>query len=158
MTDAAFGELIGASRKTIFDMRKRQLLPTPLILGPALKALYARLSERAAARMGSGDGPLNLEQERAALAREQRIGHELKNAVLRGDYAEVRLLERVLASASQAVVERFEHLPARLRTACPGLPQAAIDEVMAVIADARNEWVEATISLQPKESADDAGA
>lgn len=158
MTDVAFAELIGASRKTVFDLRKRQILPTPLTLGPALKALYARLSERAAARMGSGDGPLNLEQEKAALAMQQRIGHELKNAILRGQYADIKALEQVLAAASQAVVERFDHLPGRLRTACPSMSQAAIDEVMSVIADARNEWVESTATLFPMESTNDASA
>jgi hypothetical protein len=47
-----------------------------------LLAYCARLREMAAGRQSDAGG-LDLIQERAALAREQRIGHEIKNAVSR---------------------------------------------------------------------------
>ena len=56
-------------------------------------------------------------------------------------------LAEVLASASQAVAERFDHLPGQIRRAVPTLPPAVTDQVMRVIAEARNEWVRATVAL-----------
>jgi phage terminase Nu1 subunit (DNA packaging protein) len=90
---------------------------------------------------------LDLAQERAMLAREQRISIELKNATLRGEYAPISLLAEVLAAASQAVAERFDHLPGLLRRRCPTLPQAAMNQVLEVIATARNDWARATVEL-----------
>lgn len=113
--------------------------------GEWLKAMIDRLSSGAAGR--GSDGPLDLVQERAALARAQREGVEIKNATLRGQYADVAMLAEVLGTASQAVAERFEHLPGWVRKACPDLPPEAIDAVMKIIATARNEWVAATAEL-----------
>jgi phage terminase Nu1 subunit (DNA packaging protein) len=110
-----------------------------------IQAIVSRLREQAAGR--ASDGPLDLAQERAALAREQRMGIEIKNAVLRGEYAAVTLLAEVLATASQAVAQRFDHLPGQLRKTCAELPPEAIDVVMTAIADARNEWVRGTATL-----------
>ena len=87
------------------------------------------------------------DQVRAALAREQRFSIEIKNAVLRGTYASIELLGEVLACASQAVAERFDHLPSRLKKSCPDLPSQAMEGVFAVIATARNEWVRDTAAL-----------
>jgi len=86
-------------------------------------------------------------KERAALTREQRLGVEIKNAVLRGEFAPITLLAEVLGVASQSVVERFEQLPGLLKKACPDLPDAAREQVMTALAGARNEWVRATESL-----------
>ena len=72
VTHAVFAELVGVERVTVGNWIHRQLLPSPLILGPALRAYCHRLREQAAARLGDGDGKLDLAQERAALAREQR--------------------------------------------------------------------------------------
>ena len=95
-------------------------------------------------------GGLNLADERAALAREQRIQIEMKNAVARGEYAPHELLARVLATASAAVVAHLEHLPGRIKRTCPLLPAQAIDEVVATVNAARNEWVRSTAELCEK--------
>jgi hypothetical protein len=86
-------------------------------------------------------------QERAALAREQRLGHEIKNEVARKTYGPITLLAETLALASQAVVERFEQLPGALKKNCPDLPEAARVQVMTAIAAARNEWEARTQAL-----------
>jgi phage terminase Nu1 subunit (DNA packaging protein) len=104
--------------------------------------------DRATAAPPAADAALlDLGQERAMLAREQRISIEMKNSVLRGEYAPISLLAEALAAASQAIVDRLDQLPARLRKTCPDLSDAARAEVMAAIADARNEWVSATVEL-----------
>lgn len=110
-----------------------------------LRVRYIRkLREEAAGRSSQDPDGLDLVQERAALAREMRMGHEIKNEVARKTYGPITLLAETLAAASQAVVEQFEQLPSALKKACPDLPEAARDKVMAVIAAARNEWVERT--------------
>jgi phage terminase Nu1 subunit (DNA packaging protein) len=90
---------------------------------------------------------LDLAQERALLIRAQRQEVENRLRLAAGQYAEIGLLSRVLADASAAVVGYLEHLPARIRRACPLLPARALDEVVATVAAARNEWVRATVEL-----------
>lgn len=111
-----------------------------------LTAYCERLRGQAAGRLGDSLG-LDLVQERAALAREQRIGQAIKNGVARKEYAPVGLLADVLGTASSAVVDRFDHLEGMLAKACPDLPDEAKTIVQAVIADARNEWVKSTAAL-----------
>ena len=115
--------------------------------GQLVLAYCERLRDQAAGRLGAEIGGLDLVQERAALAREQRLGIEIKNAVARGEFAPISLLSEVLATASQSVVERFEQLPGQLKKNCPELPDAARDQIMTLLAAARNEWVRATSAL-----------
>lgn len=113
----------------------------------AIRVAYIRHLRETAAGRGTGAGGLDLAQERAALAREQRLGIEIRNATLRGQYASITLLAETLATASQAVAERFEQLPATLRKACPELNASQMDVIMATLATARNEWVRRTADL-----------
>lgn len=111
-----------------------------------IRVRYIRkLREVAAGRASSGD--LDLVQERAALARSQRIAQDLKNATARGEYAPVGLLADVLGAASAAVVDRFEQLEGDIAKACPELPEAARRVIISVIASARNEWIRSTAAL-----------
>lgn len=112
-----------------------------------MRAILSRQREQAAGRLGEESGGLDLVQERAALARSQRIAQDLKNDIARGEYAPIGLLTDVLATASAAVVDRFEQLEGALRKACPDLPDAARSTVMTVIASARNEWIRSTAQL-----------
>ena len=92
-------------------------------------------------------GGLNLADERAALAREQRIGIRMKNAIARREYAPVEYLTLTLAAASSAFVEHLDHVPARLRREHPDLPAAALDAVLKTLADARNAFCDAAEEL-----------
>ena len=139
--------LVGVDPSAISHAVAEGRLPAGGTLADALLAYCHRLREQAAGRLGAEPGGLDLATERAALARAQREGIEIKNAALRGQYAPIPLLAEVLATASQAVAERFDHLPGRLRKACPTLPARAMDEVLTVVAAARNEWVRETAEL-----------
>ena len=139
--------VVGVTQPTISVLISEGKLPSFGSLQEVVHAYCYRLREQAAGRMGSTVGGLDLAQERAALAREQRMGIEIKNAVLRGEYAPIGLLSQVLAIASQSIVERFEQLPSTLKKACPDLPDAAREQVMLVLAAARNEWVRGTSEL-----------
>ena len=146
-TQAELADLVGVTQQSISALMSEGKLPPMGSLQYTLQAYCQRLRDQAAGRLGAEVGGLDLVQERAALAREQRLGIEIKNAVLRGEYAPIALLSEVLATASQSVVERFEQLPSLLKKACPDLPDAAREQVMTVLAGARNEWVRATSEL-----------
>lgn len=121
-------------------------IPQSGTVGELILAYCERLRDQAAGRLGEGGG-LDLVQERAALARSQRISQDMKNDIARGEYAPVGLLADVLGMASSAVVDRFEQLEGALRKACPTLPDDAKATVMQVVASARNEWIRSTSKL-----------
>jgi phage terminase Nu1 subunit (DNA packaging protein) len=145
-TQEQFGGVVGVSQQAVSAMVQDGRLPREGTLGEMILAYCERLREQAAGRLGEGEG-LDLVQERAALARAQREGQTIKNAIARGEYAPVSLLEDVLAVAASAVVDRFDHLEGALSRAVPDLPDAAKTTVMAVIASARNEWIKSTERL-----------
>lgn len=147
ISQAEFAQMIGVS-----EARASQLVSEGVIVrGDTahewLVAYCERLRDQAAGRMGEGAGGLDLVQERAALAREQREGQAIKNAVARKEYAPVGLLADVLGQAASAVVGRFDQLEGMLRKACPDLPDEAKTAVLQVIASARNEWIRSTAKL-----------
>lgn len=145
-TQAELGGVVGVTQPAISAMMKAGALPPSGTLGELILAYCERLREQAAGRLGEGGG-LDLVQERAALAREQRISQALKNDIARGEYAPIGLLSDVLGLASSAVVDRFDQLEGALRKACPTLPDDAKATVMQVIASARNEWIRSTAKL-----------
>ena len=147
VSQAEFAAMIGVS-----EARASQLVSEGVIVrGDTarewLVAYCERLRDQAAGRLGEGAGGLDLVQERAALAREQRIGQAIKNGVARKEYGPVGLLADVLGTAASAVVDRFDHLEGVLAKSCPDLPEEAKTSVLTVIADARNEWIRATAKL-----------
>ena len=142
-----FAELIGVSEARVSQMISEGLIVRGDTGAQWLQAYCQLLRDQAAGRMGDEVGGLDLVQERAALAREQREGQAIKNAVARREYAPVGLLSDVLGMASSAVVDRFDQLEGALRKACPDLPDEAKTTVQQVIAAARNEWIRATSTL-----------
>lgn len=147
IAQAEFAQMVGISEARVSQLMSEGVLAKGETAASWLVAYHERLRDQAAGRMGAEVGGLDLVQERAALAREQRLGIEIKNALARGEFAPISLLAEVLAMASQAVSERFEQLPGALRKACPDMPDTARDQVMSAIADARNEWVRMTEKL-----------
>jgi phage terminase Nu1 subunit (DNA packaging protein) len=145
-TQATLGSIVGVTQQAISAMVTAGALPASGTLGEQLLAYCERLREQAAGRMGEDVG-LDLVQERASLAREQRISQRLKNDIARGEYAPIGLLSDVLGMASSAVVDRFDQLEGALRKACPTLADDAKATVMQVIASARNEWIRSTAKL-----------
>lgn len=144
VTQARFGELVGITQPAVSDLCTRGILREGAAAGEWLHAYCTRLREQAAGRLGSQFGGLDLVQERAALAREQRRGQSIKNAIAEREYAPIGLLADVLGMAASAVVDRFDQLEGVLRKAAPNLPHEARTAVMQVIANARNEWIRST--------------
>lgn len=144
---AELAALVNVSQQAISSLMGEGKLPNSGSLGEVLHAYCQRLRDQAAGRMGGEVGGLDLVQERAALAREQRIGQAMKNAVSRGEFAPIGALSDVLGMAASAVVDRFDQLDGALRKACPDLDEGARETVLQVIASARNEWIRSTAKL-----------
>ncbi len=136
-----FAQLLHVSEARVSQLLAEGVLLRDGTLGEWIVAYTERLREQA-----SGRGQ-ELTIERAALARSQRIGQDLKNAVTQGEYAPIGLLADVLAAASSGVVGFFDALSGDFATRCPDLDDAARTLVLEVIAGARNEWVRRTGSL-----------
>lgn len=147
VSQAEFAEMIGVSEARVSQLIAERVIARGETAHEWLLAYCERLRDQAAGRAGSETGGLDLVQERAALAREQRMGQAIKNAVARREYAPVGLLADVLGNAASAVVDRFDQLEGVLRKAVPDLPDEAKTAVMIVIANARNEWIRGTERL-----------
>lgn len=147
VSQAEFAQMIGVSEARVSQLVGEGVITRGDTAQGWLTSYCERLRDQAAGRAGSETGGLDLVQERAALAREQRIGQAMKNAIARGEYAPIGALSDVLGMASSAVVDRFDQLEGSLRKACPDLPEEARATVMQVIASARNEWIRSTARL-----------
>lgn len=143
ISQAEFAQIIGVSEARVSQLVSDGVLHRGETAAAWLAAYCERLRDQAAGRLGETMG-LDLVQERAALAREQRIGQEIKNAVARKEYAPVGLLADVLGMASSAVVDRFDQVEGMLRKSCPDLPDEAKTVIQQVLADARNAWIKDT--------------
>lgn len=138
-----FAELVGVSQQSISRWVGKGVLEPNGSALEWLQAYTARLREESAGRDEDGD----LARERAALARAQGRGQEIRNARELGQFAPRALLEDVLRLVSEAVAERMVDLPARVFEACPGLPDAARAVIERTAAAARAEWLRSTASL-----------
>lgn len=150
ISQAEFAEMVGVSEARVSQLIGEGVITRGDTAAQWLVGYCERLRDQAAGRAGSEVGGLDLVQERAALARSQRIAQDLKNAVARGEYAPVGLLADVLGMAASAVVDRFDQLEGALRKTCPDLPEEAVATVQTVLANARNEWIRATEKLVAK--------
>lgn len=138
---------VGVSKQAISALVTDGALPPCATNGELLLAYCDRLRQQAAGRLGGEVGGLDLVQERAALAREQRIAQELKNSVSRGEFAPIGLLADVLGQAASSVVDRFDQLEGALRKSCPDINDDVMLVVLGVVAAARNEWLRSTARL-----------
>ena len=141
VTQAEFGELVGISQPAVSQLIAAGVLVEGEPALAWLQAYIRRLREQAAGRSQA------LATERAALARSQREGQEIKNAVARREFAPIAVLGDVLGMASAGVGDRMDALRGDLRRRCPELTEAALATIDAMLADCRAEWVRATSSL-----------
>ena len=147
ISQSEFAQMIGVSEARVSQLVADGVIVRGETVAQWLVGYCERLRDQAAGRAGSEVGGLDLVQERAALARSQRMAQDLKNAVARGEYAPIGLLADVLGLASSAVVDRFDQLEGALRKTCPDLPEEAVTTVQTVLANARNEWIRSTEKL-----------
>jgi phage terminase Nu1 subunit (DNA packaging protein) len=146
-SQADFAEMVGVSEARVSQLMADGVMPRGGTAHDWLLAYCDRLRDQAAGRAGTETGGLDLVQERAALAREQRISQELKNQVSRGEFAPIGVLADVLGHASSAVADRFDQIEGALRTAAPDITEDVLMTVLSVVSSARNEWMRSTARL-----------
>lgn len=147
VSQAEFAEMVGLSEARVSQLVSDGTISRGETAAQWLVAYCERLRDQAAGRAGSEVGGLDLVQERAALARSQRISQDLKNAVARGEYAPIGLLADVLGKAASAVVDRFEQIEGALRKSCPDIADEVMGTVLGVVTAARNEWLRSTARM-----------
>ena len=136
MTQAAFGKLVGVSQQAIGNLVGRELLDMSMPGDAVLRAYCSHLRETAAGR--AGGGALDLVEERALLAREQRLRLEMANAVTRRELAPVALIEEVLSKAGGKIAGIFDAIPGAVRRRVPALGADEIKNIAIEIARVRN--------------------
>ncbi|MDO9072598.1 MAG: hypothetical protein Q7U73_04985 [Rubrivivax sp.] len=131
-TQEAFGALVGIGQPRVAQLVADGTLPRDGSAALWMLAYCERLREQAA---GRGQ---ELTIERAALARAQRIGQELKNAVAQREFAPVGLLADVLAAMLAELADEMEAWPAAVKRECAAFDQEMVDHLVRSIAAWRN--------------------
>lgn len=149
---ADLAALVGISQPAVSQLMTEGKIPANGSLGAVVVAYCDRLREQAAARMGLGG--LDLVQERAALAREQRLSQAMKNARLRSEFAQADVLQSILHLAASSVADQIEQAAVQIDAACPDLPADARAVVDRVLAGAALEWLRSTRELVTRADAD----
>lgn len=144
--------LIGITRPRVTQLMTEGTLPRTRVLSELVRALVKRGYERPAGRPPKDKPPedpdaLDLNQEKAKLAREQRLTVEMKRQIALGEYAPIGMLADVLGNASSAIVAQFDQMESTLAKSCPDLDERAKQAVLAMLARARNDWIKKTAEL-----------
>lgn len=120
-------DFFGVSAETVSALTKKGVVVRlghgSYALRASTRAYVAHLREQAAGRAASDDedGPPDLARERALLARAQREGQAMKNAVLRGELLPVDDVEAVVGAVLDATRAKMLALPTKLAPRCVGL-------------------------------------
>jgi phage terminase Nu1 subunit (DNA packaging protein) len=146
VTQAEFGRLVGVTQPAVSALMSRGVIRPN---GTALEWLNSYITHlvEVAEERGSAGGELDLPQERAALARSQRVAHDLRNQESLSAYAPTEVLEHALCAVREAMVSRFDEAIEGLSRNCPDLPDEALIVVRGVLSSARKEWVRSTSKL-----------
>lgn len=104
----------------------------------AAQDIFAHYREVAAGRASESED-VDLVAERALLAREQRRGHEIKNATLSGELLSARDVQTRWASIMSAIRSILLAIPSILPGLLPHLTRHDIDVIDRAIRDALNQ-------------------
>ncbi len=112
---------------TLSRLAQRGVVPRPArgrypfyaCIGDYIEHLREWKAGRAAS--DAGDDSPDLVRERALLARAQREGQDMKNAVLRGELLPVDDVEAVVGAVLDATRAKMQALPSKLAPRCVGL-------------------------------------
>jgi len=147
--------ITGLSQGRINQMKGNEIWHLGMSLKEASHAIVKWLGRRAAGHV-SEDG-LDLVQERAKLAKENRETASLKNAELRDDLVRSDEIRRALFSAARSVRNSVQTIADRVSMQIAGMSDQhdiheLIDgEIMQVLGDMDNAWAE----LLPEENDDE---
>lgn len=142
-TQEEFAKLVGISQPAVSDLQARGLLGRGQTAQTWLHAYTAQLREQAAGR--GADGELAMRRAQESATRNELLQIKLKKA--RGEYAEVALVELVLASIGKRMSSLLEPLPSRIKMLVPALTAEDLKQIDAVITEARNIAASASLTV-----------
>lgn len=142
-TQAEFGQLVGISQPAVSEMLAKGVLGQGQTVGTWLLAYTRHLREQAAGR--GADGELAANRAAESATRNQLLQIKLRKA--RGEYAEVALIEAVLAAVGASIASKLEALVPRIKMQCPELTPEHLKGIEAVITDVRNKAAAAGLAV-----------
>ncbi|MGY6214972.1 terminase small subunit [Methylolobus aquaticus] len=104
-------------------------------------AYIRRLREQAAGRATSGD--LSLSEERAGLAREQKLLARIRKRRELGEWAPIENITLVLSRVTSQMASTFDGIPVQLKRRFPGVTAEQMGVIREELAKARNLLVSA---------------
>lgn len=143
VSQTRFAQMIGVTQPVISGLISRGILARDDSAANWLLSYCGHLREEAAGRATS-DG-LDLAAERARLSAAQADKIEMELAVIRGELAQVGMLEQVLTQAGVKAGGILDAVPNMLMRRIPHLTADDIDIVREEIAKARNTVAKLTL-------------
>lgn len=124
--------MIGVSEPAVSELVKRGIVTVGDPLGTWLLAYCKHLREQAAGRS------LELTQERAGLAKEQKLRARIKKLQELGEWAPVENLTLILARVTSQMASVFDQIPVKLKRAHPDLTADYLAIIRTELDTARN--------------------
>lgn len=142
-SQAEFGALVGISQPAVSELMARGVLGKGQAAQTWLHSYTRHLREQAAGR--GADGELAAARAAEATTRNELLQIKLKRA--RGEYAEVALIEQVLAAVGAQVAAQLEPLPGRIRQLLPEVSPERVKQIDQAITEARNLAAQAGLAV-----------
>ena len=123
----------GVTRQTVHAWQKRGVIRKPPRRGYDLQEIAQAIVADWIALKGSRGGyssEASLSAARAELAREQTIAMQLKNAVARGEYVRLSLIQRSAETIFATFRERALSIPGKIAALCEGRSRAEIEDIV----------------------------
>lgn len=98
------------------------------------------------------DGELDLSEERAGLAREQKLLTELKRRKEEKELAPVSLMTLAIGKVAAQIAAGLDSVPGQIKRACADIPSSALKVVELEIVNARNLASEIKIDIESLDS------
>lgn len=150
-SQADFAQLVGISQPAVSELQAKGVLGKGQRARTWLLAYTAQLREQAAGRGADGE----LAANRAAESATRNAMLQIKLKKMRGEYAEVAVIEQVLAHVGTQIASKLEPLPARIKMLCPQLTADDLKGIEATVTEARNLAAAASLATLELANADD---
>jgi phage terminase Nu1 subunit (DNA packaging protein) len=130
-----FSTIIGVSEPAVSGLVKRGVIRTDQSAGEWIFAYCLHLREQAAGRS------LELSEERAGLAREQKLLARIKKQRELGEWAPIENITLALSRVTAQMASIFDSIPIQLKRQFPSLTADQLNVIREELAKARNMLV-----------------
>jgi len=132
VTQAAFGDIIGVSAPAVSGLLRRGVIEQDGSLADWIISYCGNLREQAAGRS------MELSEERAGLAREQKLLARIRKQRELGEWAPVENLTLALSKVTSQMASIFDSIPVHLKRSYSEISEDQMTIVRQELAKARN--------------------